>query len=203
MRNPLSRKLSFKLIWESYKSKEVESRRLILQKGRMESRLHIILKVLAFCYFWDRNLIIEPRFPFNRYKPDLISWQKSEIPTKEELIPDLWIECKAVNLKKLIRLSHAFPQSSIVWMHSLQPLSRTVRNIESKNAKYRLALNLHFIGIETAHKNWILLEESMENRHIQWVATQPIRNSIMIEIKNMNGYPIPFQFHDLLTTIKK
>jgi len=63
----ISRKLPIKIFWESYVTKRVESRRLILQKGRMESKQHIILKILAYCYFWDRNLVIEPHVRLNRF----------------------------------------------------------------------------------------------------------------------------------------
>lgn len=202
MSNPLSRILPFKLIWKSCESEKVVYRRIILRKGRMESKFHIILKILAYCYFWDRNLIVEPRFRFNRYKPDLISWKESEIPTKEELIPDLWIECKAVKLKKLIRLSKALPLSTIIWIHFLKPLSRTVKNFQSKKKKYNLASNLKLIGIETSNNNQVFLGGSIDAKYLQWEVTQQARNSIDIYIRGWRSDPISIQFHELPTTIK-
>ena len=59
MTNLIARKLSIRIFWKNIVTEEVESRRLILRKGRMESNLHIILKILAYCYFWDKNLAIE------------------------------------------------------------------------------------------------------------------------------------------------
>ncbi len=202
MSYPLSRILPFKLIWESYESAEVFYRRIVLRKGRMESKFHIILKILAYCYFWDRNLIVEPRFRFNRYKPDLISWKKSEIPTKDELIPDLWIECKAVKIKKLIKLSQALPLSTVVWIHFLQPLSRTIKIIQSKKKKYKLASNIQLIGVETSNKNQISLGESIDADYLQWKITQQARGSIEIYIRGWRSDPISIHFHVLSTTIK-
>ena len=202
MRNPLPRTLSFKLIGKNNSTGEMESRRIILRKARTESKLHIVLKVLAYCYFWDRNLIIEPRFRLNRYKPDLIVWRESEIPIKEELIPDLWIECKAVKLKKLIKLSRALPYSKVVWIHLLQPLSRIIKNFKSRKTKNQLTSNVQLIGIETSRRNWIFLEESIETNHLQWVVTQQAIDSMEIFIRSRRSDPIPLQFHVLSTAIK-
>lgn len=201
MNYSLPRTLSFKLIWKNILTEKVESRRIILRKGRTESKLHIVLKVLAYCYFWERNLTIEPRFRLKRYKPDLISWRKPEIPTKEELIPDLWIECKHVKLKKLIKLCRALPLSNIVWIHTKQSLTRTIERIQSKGDKYQLASNIQLIGIETKNKNWKSLEESVNTHHLQWEINELANNLMVINVRGRNTNQILLRFDFLRTTI--
>ncbi|MHA2203659.1 MAG: hypothetical protein ACW991_08210 [Candidatus Hodarchaeales archaeon] len=200
MNNPVSRKIPFRIIWENFVSGKVESRRIILRKGRMESKLHIILKVLAYCYFWDKNLIIEPHFRLNRFKPDLISWRKPEIPTKEKLIPELWIECKQVKLKKLKKLSRALPLSQIIWIHSKQSLTRIIRNIQSRKRRYSLVSNVQVIGIETSKSNWEALEESINIKKPQWGINRHSNTLMKINVRASD--PIPLEFHVLPTTNK-
>lgn len=198
----ISRKLPIRIFWESYVSEQVESRRLILRKGRMESKLHIILKILAYCYFWDRNLVIEPHFRINRFKPDLIAWRKSEIPTEEKLIPDIWIECKHVKLKKLKKLSRILPLSQIVWMHSKQSLTQIIKNLQPRKVKDLLALNVQLIGITTSKQNWKSLEESIDRKKPQWEINRHSKDKMMIKIRGSNCNPIPLEFHIHHATIK-
>ena len=65
----------------------IEIDQLILRKGKQESYLHILIKILAYIYFWDvkKQIIIEPK-SIGRYKSDLISYQDHEIPTIERKI---------------------------------------------------------------------------------------------------------------------
>ncbi len=202
MTNPLSRKLTFRIIWENTVEGEVESRQLIVRKGRMESNRHIVLKGLTYCYFWEKNLIIEPHFRVNRFKPDLIAWRQPEIPTKDKLIPDLWIECKHVKLKKLKKLSRALPLSQIIWIHSKQSLTRTIKNIKSKNERDFLASNIQLIGIETSKTNWESLEESIDIKKPLWGINRHSNTSMMINVRASNIDPISLEFHVLPTTNK-
>ncbi|UCG01801.1 MAG: hypothetical protein JSW11_19620 [Candidatus Heimdallarchaeota archaeon] len=202
MNNLLSRKLPFRIIWEASTPGEVEYRNLILRKGRMETNLHIALKVLAYCYFWDRNLTIEPLFRLNRYKPDLIAWRKSEIPTKEKLIPDLWIECKNVKLKKLSKLSRLLPFSEIIWVNSKQLLTRTIKSIQSKKQREILASNVQLIGIETSKQSWESLEDSINVKKPEWKINRHSNTSMVINLRTRNLDPVTVEFHVLSTTIK-
>ncbi|MFW9904583.1 MAG: hypothetical protein ACFFFH_09645 [Candidatus Thorarchaeota archaeon] len=196
----ISHKLSIKIFWESYVTEEVELRRLILQKGRMESKQHIILKILAFCYFWDRNLVIEPHFRLNRFKPDLIAWRNSEIPTQEKQVPDLWIECKHVKLKKLRKLSRMLPFSRIVWINSKQSLARTLKNIQTKKSMY-LCSNVQLIGILTSEANWALLKDSINLKKLHWRVNRHSSDGMEIIVRESDS-PISLVFHTLSATIK-
>ncbi len=193
----LSRNLSFQVVRRNKVSGEVDSRRLILRKGRVESKLHIILKVLTYLYFWEKDLFIEPNFRLYKYRPDLVSWRESEIPTKEEKIPDLWIECKHVKYKKLLKLSRALPHSKIIWMHTLRSLKRTISNTKTKT-KLQRASNVQLIGIDTLMETWKSLEESISTKQNQWMVTLHERNlmTVSVEDQSINGFSV--RFHLLL-----
>ncbi|MFX1517410.1 MAG: hypothetical protein ACFFC6_13985 [Promethearchaeota archaeon] len=197
----ISRKLPIKIFWESYVTEEVESRRIILQKGRMESKQHIILKILAYCYFWDKDLVIEPHFRLSRFKPDLIAWRKSEIPTQENLIPDLWIECKHVKLKKLRKLSRMLPFSQIVWIHSKQSLSRTLKIIQSKKKCMNLNSNVQLIGIETSEASWESLMDSINVKKLHWGVRRQSNDRMEINTRESDN-SISLVFQTLSATTK-
>ncbi|MFX0013188.1 MAG: hypothetical protein ACFFB2_02915 [Promethearchaeota archaeon] len=199
MNNPLSRTLPLKLIWENFVTAETESRRIILHKRRKESNLHVILKVLAYCYFWEKKLIIEPRYTLNRYRPDLIAWGRSEIPTKEEWIPSMWIECKHVKIKKLIKLSRAFPFSNIVWFHLMRPLAKVLEGIQSKQYLFS---NVQLIGIKTLDKNWDSLKESINLKQPQWGIIKHKNNLMVINRRERERDPVNLEFYILPATIK-
>ena len=197
----ISRKLPIKIFWESYETEEGESRRIILQKGRMESKQHIILKILAYCYFWDKDLVIEPHFRLSRFKPDLIAWRKSEIPTQENLIPDLWIECKHVKLKKLRKLSRILPFSQIVWIHSKQSLSRTLKIIQSKKKNRNLNSNVQMIGIEASEADWESLMDSINVKKLHWGVRRQSNDRMEINTRESDN-SISLVFQTLSATTK-
>lgn len=191
----LPRKLNFHIFWRNQISGEVDSRRLILRKGRVESKLHIILKVLAYLYFWEKDLLIEPSFRFSKFRPDLLSWRESEIPAKEEKIPDIWIECKKVKYKKLLKLSKSLPNSKIVWINTLQSLKQVTSKTKTRS-KIKKASNIQLIGIDTLMEAWKSLEASISTKQNKWMVTLPERNLMTVTIENQ--VEITLQFHFLL-----
>ncbi len=188
------RKLTFQVVRRNEISGEVDSRRLILRRGRVESKLHIILKILAYLYFWEEELVIEPLIRVNRYRPDLVSWRESEIPTKLEKIPDLWIECKQVKIKKLSKLSRTLPLSKIVWVHTFQSLSRVMNNAKSK-IKYQLTSNVHMIGIDASPVTWNSLEESISTKSLRWEVTLHEKNFMTIFTSSKSINEVSLRFH--------
>jgi hypothetical protein len=127
-----------------------EERRLYLRKGKNETFLHILFKLLAYCYFWDKekDLIIEPNFRFRKYKPDLISFKPSEIPNRLEKEVKIWVECKKVALKKLKGLVNSLPHSEIYWFHKETYFQKVLKSSKVKN-KLRGLTNLNLIGIKS------------------------------------------------------
>ncbi|MFX0095484.1 MAG: hypothetical protein ACFFBD_27355 [Candidatus Hodarchaeota archaeon] len=153
------RKLTVR-IEKEIKQNTLETQQLILRKGSNESFLHILLKLLAFIYFWDieNELVVEPR-KFHRYRPDLISWRPSEIPTQITMVPDVWVECKYVKIEKLIRLGHQFPNSKIYWFHKYNHFLKQKENLPP---------NINLIGVETIDNTWNHLEYNLTSKRPYW-----------------------------------
>ncbi|MFX1253511.1 MAG: hypothetical protein ACFFCZ_18015 [Promethearchaeota archaeon] len=164
----------------------VETHQLILRKGQSESSLHVLLKLLAYIYFWDieNELIIEPR-KFHRYRPDLISWRQPEIPTQVELVPDLWIECKHVKINKLIKLGREFSNSKIYWFHKFKYFERR---------KEELPQNVYLIGVEAASNVWDLLKDSLFFKGPYWRFTCDGKDPKTVQIRS-NGTIGQIVFH--------
>lgn len=166
-----------------------ESRRLILRKNQFETTLHIILKVLAYIYFWEKELIIEPSFRLRRYRPDLIAWKKEEIPSEDLLIPALWVECKKVKIEKLIKLARALPSSSIIWIHVLNHLTKVNSSFQDKQ-KYKIPFNVKLIGINASTYTWDCLSDSISSKNPHWEIIRYDTNSLKIFIQDLNISPL-------------
>lgn len=88
-------------------------RRIHITKGQNESGVHIVLKVLAFIWFFEQGPVIEPKLDY-RYRPDVAVFL-SENTLNEDFecrnqapINDIgvveWIECKKTAPKKINRI---------------------------------------------------------------------------------------------------
>ncbi len=91
--------------------------KLILVKADMELREHIVLKLLAYLLFYDPRLKVECSVDMH-YKPDLV------IPG-EHGVPELWIDCGQVAVKKVESLSAKLKSSRVII------LKETKREMES------------------------------------------------------------------------
>ncbi len=136
---------------------------VIMEKGKTESLLHIVLKLLAFLYFYktQKRLIIEPSFRYRDFKPDLVSFKKPENPREVTSEVDIWIECKKVKISKLSTLVRYLPSASIYWFHLSQIITRKMKN-EEVPPKVKL------IGIEITKKDLALLESSILTQSPSW-----------------------------------
>ena len=158
----------------------IEYRHLILRKGKLESIYHILLKLLAYIYFLNRdvNLIIEPSFLYRRYKPDLIAFRVPEIPHETEPEVNIWVECKKVKSSKLKKLSRYLPSSEIYWFHTYPTLLKVI-----KTKKVAFSTNIHLIGIELNHKNRLHLENSLLKQKLVWKILQITDERLEITIQ--------------------
>ncbi|MFX0182387.1 MAG: hypothetical protein ACFE95_04815 [Candidatus Hodarchaeota archaeon] len=188
MQEFLPRTYSLKIFYKDNSGGIKESRRLILRKNQFETTLHIILKVLAYLYFWDNELIIEPNFRLRKYRPDLIAWKKEEIPSKDLLIPALWVECKKVKIKKLIKIARVLPSSSIIWIHVLNHLTKVNMSLQDKQ-KYKLPFNVKLIGINASTYTWECFFDSISSKHPYWRIIRQDTNSLKIFIRDLNLPP--------------
>jgi hypothetical protein len=192
----LPRSFSLKIEYSDLATENFELRKLILRKKQFESTLHIILKVLSYIYFWDKELIIEPNFRYHNFRPDLIVWRKGEI-SSEEFVPDLWIECKKVKLSKILKLARGLSRTSIVWFHKIYSLEKVLNSVQRKQ-KYKLPVNVQLIGINASTQTWNYLSESFNLKHPYWRVICLDKKSLKIFIRDFDIFPLDldFQFID-------
>ncbi|MFO8018772.1 MAG: hypothetical protein R6U96_09065 [Promethearchaeia archaeon] len=159
-----------------------EEQRLYLRKGHSETFHHLLIKILAYCFFWNEpeRLIIEPSFRFRGYKPDLLSLVPPANPRKLEQEVGIWVECKNVTLKKLEKLSKALPRSKICWFN----LESSFRGL-FKSLKQRKKLfshrNLKLIGIKLEKDVYEFLAYNLGRKNPIWYVS---RNLNTFEISN-------------------
>ncbi|MFX0174415.1 MAG: hypothetical protein ACFE9L_21260 [Candidatus Hodarchaeota archaeon] len=183
MSESLPRSFSLKIEYSDIATENYELRKLILRQKQFESTLHIILKVLSYIYFWDKELIIEPNFRYRNYRPDLIVWRKGEI-SSEDLVPDLWIECKRVKLSKIFKLARGLTRTMIVWIHKLHSLEKVLKSVQRKQ-KYKPPVNVQLIGINASAHTWNYLSESFSLKLPHWRIICFDKKSLKIFIRDL------------------
>jgi len=149
--------------------KNREIRRLYFRKGHSETFHHILIKFLAYCYFWDepRELIIEPNFRFKGYKPDLLQLIPSEIPRRMKKDVGIWVECKNVAVKKLLKLAKTLPRSQVYWFHIDHYFERLLANLKMLR-KFESHTNLKLIGIDMTNQVYNFLAYQMGVKNLEW-----------------------------------
>lgn len=176
----MKRKIILKLHYKQ------ETRRLILRKSNDETWLHILIKILAYIFFWEDSLLIEPDFHYRGYKPDLLRMDPGSNPKQIGDIPGLWVECKNVKLQKLDDLVR-YTNSSVYWFHLDNYLDRvlTSRNYQ----KYPRLEFITTVGIASVHLS--SLKEELSYGKLQWmieelesgikIYTGPYEDSILVK----------------------
>mgnify|MGYP003954537065 CR=1 FL=1 len=74
-----------------------------------------MLKVLAFALYFDPKLVVEPTFE-DEYKPDLLI-------RADDYRPELWVECGAVSVRKLDKISFRYYTSRFAVVKQQQRLA--------------------------------------------------------------------------------
>ncbi len=189
---PLNIKLKIKFSLENGYSNRQS---VIVQKGKSESLTHIILKLFAFLYFYKSNqeLIIEPRFRYRRFKPDLIAFKNPEIPQEMNSDIDIWIECKKVKISKLKKLARYLPTSKIYWFHLNHNITRKMKPIlDSKNVE--------LVEVRMRRKDQTRLENSLLNHSPIWNVKQYEPSQVIISTLN-NEINVEFQVINSLSSV--
>jgi uncharacterized protein YaeQ len=164
--------------------------KIIIGRQDTETIHHVVLKLLAFCYFFRERLQIEPdlgnaNIPF---VPDLAQLDY-------ELRPALWIECGECGVNKLNKLAVKVPEAEI-WVvkrsvAAAQDLLRAMAREELRRDRYQL---LAFDGDTfeevcslTAGRNHVTwYKATREPPGAGWNESLPLENEGMIQM-DYNG----------------
>lgn len=85
-------------------------RKMVLFKEETETREHVVLKLVAYILFYDPRLKIEVAIG-THYKPDLVV-------EGDFGVPEVWIDCGRVTLKKVEAIATKFRRTRIVLVKS-------------------------------------------------------------------------------------
>ncbi len=183
---PIPLKIKLKIIF-SLNNGYYNQQTVIVEKSKSETMLHIILKLLALLYFYksSHQLILEPKFRYRGFKPDLVAFKNPEIPQEVNPEIDIWIECKEVKIAKLQTLARYLSSSRICWFHLNHIMSRKLEGfLESTNVEQ--------IGVDMNNKNQSLLERSLLTQSPVWSIEDYEHSHLTIATLNSQ---IDIQFH--------
>ncbi len=136
---------------------------MIVVKDITESHAHVVMKLLAFLLYYDPRLVIEKSVDMH-YKPDLV------IPG-DHGVPELWIDCGKIALKKVDTLSRKLKTSRLVIIKENKREMESFRKLIDKKVEHALRVEyLAFepgfvtaIGENLKRTNEVMLYEVMEN----------------------------------------
>jgi len=136
-------------------TKGAEKKLIILRKTHDENLNHIILKFLAYIFFFDDNLQIEIDAP-QHYKPDLVKFD-------EKLTWKVvkWIECGVVDLKKILKISKHNRQAEIYIFKSDPNSAQSLKDKVKK--KMPRSSNIHYLIFDK--KQFKFIKELMQLRN--------------------------------------
>lgn len=137
--------------------------KLILVKDITESRIHVVMKLLAYMVFYDPRLVIEKSIDMH-YKPDLV------IPG-DHGVPELWIDCGQIALRKVDALSRKLKTSRLIMVKETKREMESFRKLIDK--KIENAFHVEYLAFEPGfvsgiaenlqRTNEVTLYEVMEN----------------------------------------
>lgn len=137
--------------------------KLILVKEDLELREHVVMKMLAYLIFYDPRLKIEFSVDMH-YKPDLV------IPG-EHGVPELWIDCGQVALKKVESLAQKLKTTRLIVVKPTKRELDSFRKVVDKKVQY--AARVEYLSFEPGfvsgiagaleRKNEVTLYPVMEN----------------------------------------
>jgi len=99
-------RLTVDLSVNDYDRELFAERKLVFEQREGEGLVHVALKLLAFALYYDPKLVVEPTFE-DEYKPDLLV-------RADDYRPALWIECGAVSVRKLDKITFRYYTSRFV-----------------------------------------------------------------------------------------
>ncbi|MDD5217509.1 MAG: YaeQ family protein [Candidatus Omnitrophica bacterium] len=137
--------------------------KLILVKDEMETRAHVVMKLLAYLLYFEPGLKIEGHVDMH-YKPDLAV-------EGDHGIPSLWIDCGHIAIKKVGSIAQKLRRTQIVLIKKTKRELDTFKKVvadkveQSERVQY-LAFDAGFVDgmAESLQRvNQITLYDVMEN----------------------------------------
>lgn len=165
--------------------------KLIIGRQELETVQHVILKLLAYCYFFRERLQIQPDLANDNipFVPDLAQLDY-------ELRPVLWIECADCGVNKLNKLAVKVPEAEI-WvikpsLTAAHELLRAMGRDELRRDRYHL-LAFDQAGFEE------LANLLASRNHLSWFKTtsEPPNTPGADNIPPENEPELHFDFNDL------
>jgi len=102
-------------------------KKMILVKGQVENREHIVLKLLAYILYYDERLQVEVDAGYH-YKPDLVILEDSREP-------QLWIDCGHVAPVKIENIARKLRRSRIVILKQTEAELRQFKKLMEKRVE--------------------------------------------------------------------
>jgi uncharacterized protein YaeQ len=102
--------------------------KLILVKDELEQRAHVVMKLMSFLLFFDPRLKIETDVGMH-YKPDLAV-------LRDDGIPELWIDCGKIALRKVESLAFKLRRTRIVLVKETRAEMERFKKLIDKKVEY-------------------------------------------------------------------
>lgn len=153
MSRPVKRRFSLLLTLSTTAGQIQRKKRIHLTKSENESGAHIILKVLAYVWFFERDPVIEPKLNY-RYRPDVAIFSSNNVAnedwlckkttyTTEAMRIDEWVECKKTAPKKIQRILRSLSDCSLSLFHmksALEGYKRALGRLLKPEELFRVQL---------------------------------------------------------------
>jgi uncharacterized protein YaeQ len=158
----LIEKFTFELRSERPRAPKIREK-MILVKNDLESREHVVMKLMAYLLFYDPRLKIETGIDMH-YKPDLV------IPG-DHGVPELWIDCGKIAVRKVDSLARKLKTTRVIILKETKREMESFRSVIEKKVEHAdrieyLAFEPGFISGICDHverTNEVTLYDVMEN----------------------------------------
>lgn len=139
-------------------------KKMIFFKEETESREHVVLKLLAYLLYYDERLKIEVAIG-THYKPDLVI-------EGDHGVPELWIDCGRITLKKVESLSSKFKRTKIVIVKSEK--GETVSFRKQADRKVETFENMQFVYFDRGFVASLAESLNRSNDVVQWQVKEQV-----------------------------
>jgi uncharacterized protein YaeQ len=148
----MQEKFTFNLETPKFKKK------MILFKEDLESREHVVLKLLGYILFYEEDLKIEVSIG-THYKPDLVVEDRPGIPK-------VWIDCGKITLKKIETIAGKYKRAKFYILKCLKHEAEMFRKQAGKRIEDMA--NITFIHFDRGFVEGIAAHLNRSNDLVMW-----------------------------------